>query len=69
MQALFEPHNIRPAYWKFLLKITDGKFGEVNRQKLDLFGTNASEIDATIKILSKKQDFLCQQVLAFELRE
>lgn len=43
--GLFEPHNIRPAYWRFLLKISNQNFGKVNHQILDAFGTHPSIID------------------------
>ncbi|XP_064629515.1 transmembrane protein 135-like isoform X1 [Lineus longissimus] len=41
--AVFEPHTLRPAYWKFLTKLTNGKFGEMNRRLLDVYGTEASK--------------------------
>ncbi|XP_077403488.1 transmembrane protein 135 [Vanacampus margaritifer] len=40
--AVMEMQNIRPAYWKFLLRLTKGRFGLMNRQLLDVFGTHAS---------------------------
>lgn len=45
LKALYEPHNIRPAYWRFLVKISDNKFAEVNRHLLDAFGVGSSTID------------------------
>ena len=47
--GLFEPHNLRPAYWKFLVKISNNKFALVDRFALDAFGTKASSIDRAIK--------------------
>ncbi|XP_077596026.1 transmembrane protein 135 [Stigmatopora nigra] len=41
--AVMEMQNIRPAYWKFLLRLTKGRFGLMNRQLLDVFGTQASK--------------------------
>ncbi len=43
--GLYEPHNIRPAYWKFLINISNNKFGAINREILDAFGTQASLIN------------------------
>lgn len=43
--AIFEPQSIRPAYWKFLLRITGNKFKTVNRRLLDIFQTKASLMD------------------------
>ncbi|XP_051902826.1 transmembrane protein 135 [Hippocampus zosterae] len=40
--AVMEMQNLRPAYWKFLLRLTKGRFGLMNRQLLDVFGTQAS---------------------------
>uniref|UniRef100_A0A8C6X4Y2 Transmembrane protein 135 n=1 Tax=Naja naja TaxID=35670 RepID=A0A8C6X4Y2_NAJNA len=34
--------NLRPSYWKFLLRLTKGRFGIMNRKVLDAFGTEAS---------------------------
>ncbi|XP_029642891.1 transmembrane protein 135-like [Octopus sinensis] len=42
--AIFEPHNLRPSYWKFLLRVTNNKLGEINRQILNAFQTKASEL-------------------------
>ncbi|PAA83112.1 hypothetical protein BOX15_Mlig028198g1 [Macrostomum lignano] len=33
--AVFEPHSLRPAYWQFLLRMTDGHFDDINRRILD----------------------------------
>jgi len=37
--GLYEPHNIRRAYWKFLVNVSDNKFSLVNRKIFDAFGT------------------------------
>lgn len=43
--AIFEPHNIRYAYWKFMVNISNSKLKQVDRFALDTFGTQASLID------------------------
>ncbi|XP_035241099.1 transmembrane protein 135-like isoform X2 [Anguilla anguilla] len=40
--AVMEVQNLRPSYWKFLLRLTKGRFAVMNRKALDAFGTNAS---------------------------
>ncbi|KAI4813817.1 hypothetical protein KUCAC02_003041 [Chaenocephalus aceratus] len=40
--AVMEVQNLRPTYWKFLLRLTKGRFGLMNRHLLDVFGTQAS---------------------------
>ncbi|XP_035298297.1 transmembrane protein 135 isoform X3 [Cricetulus griseus] len=40
--AVMEVQNLRPSYWKFLLRLTKGKFALMNRKALDVFGTGAS---------------------------
>ncbi|XP_076024850.1 transmembrane protein 135 [Genypterus blacodes] len=40
--AVMEVQNLRPSYWKFLLRLTKGRFALMNRQVLDAFGTQAS---------------------------
>ncbi|KAM3868616.1 transmembrane protein 135 [Diretmus argenteus] len=40
--AVMEMQNLRPSYWKFLLRLTQGRFALMNRQVLDVFGTQAS---------------------------
>ncbi|XP_044226875.1 transmembrane protein 135 [Thunnus albacares] len=40
--AVMEVQNLRPSYWKFLLRLTKGRFALMNRQVLDIFGTQAS---------------------------
>jgi len=44
-KAIFEPHNIRHSYWKFMVNISNNKFREVDRYALDSFGTEASLLD------------------------
>ncbi|KAM6907340.1 transmembrane protein 135 [Xenentodon cancila] len=40
--AVMEVQNLRPSYWKFLLRLTKGRFALMNRELLDVFGTQAS---------------------------
>uniref|UniRef100_A0A8D3AA07 Transmembrane protein 135 n=1 Tax=Scophthalmus maximus TaxID=52904 RepID=A0A8D3AA07_SCOMX len=40
--AVMEVQNLRPSYWKFLLRLTKGRFAVMNRHLLDVFGTQAS---------------------------
>ncbi|XP_062393296.1 transmembrane protein 135 [Sardina pilchardus] len=40
--AVMEVQNLRPSYWKFLLRLTKGRFAQMNRRALDTFGTGAS---------------------------
>ncbi|XP_023414303.2 transmembrane protein 135 isoform X1 [Loxodonta africana] len=41
--AVMEVQTLRPSYWKFLLRLTKGKFATMNRKVLDVFGTSASK--------------------------
>ncbi|KAK0132769.1 Transmembrane protein 135 [Merluccius polli] len=41
--AVMEVQNLRPSYWKFLLRLTQGRFALMNRKVLDAFGTQASK--------------------------
>ncbi|KAM8834722.1 transmembrane protein 135 [Synchiropus picturatus] len=41
--AVMEVQNLRPSYWKFLLRLTQGRFALMNRKVLDVFGTEASQ--------------------------
>lgn len=42
--SVFEPHTIRPAYWKFLLRLTGNYFALMNRKIIDVLGTQASKL-------------------------
>ncbi|KAL4232754.1 hypothetical protein ACF0H5_007442 [Mactra antiquata] len=42
--AVLEPHSLRPAYWKFLLRVTGNKFANMNRRLLDPFVPNCSKL-------------------------
>ncbi|XP_034034251.1 transmembrane protein 135 [Thalassophryne amazonica] len=54
--AVMEVHNLRPSYWKFLLRLTKGRFALMNRQLLDVFGTEASR---DFKVFVPKLDPCC----------
>ncbi|XP_030414833.1 transmembrane protein 135 isoform X1 [Gopherus evgoodei] len=41
--AVMEVQTLRPSYWKFLLRLTKGRFAVMNRRVLDVFGTEASK--------------------------
>ncbi|XP_071990171.1 transmembrane protein 135 [Engystomops pustulosus] len=41
--AVLEVQNLRPSYWKFLLRLTKGRFALMNRKALDAFGSEASK--------------------------
>ncbi|KAF6106715.1 transmembrane protein 135 [Phyllostomus discolor] len=41
--AVMEVQTLRPSYWKFLLRLTKGKFAVMNRKVLDVFDTGASK--------------------------
>ncbi|XP_030217539.1 transmembrane protein 135 isoform X2 [Gadus morhua] len=43
VEAVMEVQNLRPSYWKFLLRLTQGRFAMMNRKVLDVFGTQASK--------------------------
>ncbi|KAK3608392.1 hypothetical protein CHS0354_035389 [Potamilus streckersoni] len=42
--AVIEPHNLRPAYWNFLLRVTDNRFAEMNRVLLEPFIQGCSKM-------------------------
>ncbi|XP_057373857.1 transmembrane protein 135-like [Daphnia carinata] len=42
--AVMEPHNLKPAYWKFLMRITGRKISELNRKTLDIMGLQSSKM-------------------------
>ncbi|CAJ0959072.1 unnamed protein product [Ranitomeya imitator] len=43
VEAVLEVQNLRPSYWKFLLRLTKGRFAFMNRKALDAFGSEASK--------------------------
>ncbi|KAG2456322.1 TM135 protein, partial [Polypterus senegalus] len=43
VEAVMEVQNLRPSYWKFLQRLTKGRFALMNRKALDAFGTKASQ--------------------------
>jgi len=42
--SVLEPHNLKPSYWKFLMRITDKKISYMNRFLLDVMGTHSSKL-------------------------
>lgn len=47
--AALEPHNLKPGFWKLLLKLTDSKFNLMNRHLMDAFGANSSKLLSNIR--------------------
>lgn len=42
--SVLEPHNLKPAYWKFLMRITGNRIAQMNRKMLDVMGTGSSTL-------------------------
>lgn len=42
--AVFEPHNIRPGYWKFMISLSGNCFPLMFRILLDKYGTHATKL-------------------------
>ena len=42
MQAVFEAHNMRHSYWRFLVGVTNGRIGQLNWEEVDRFDTHSS---------------------------
>ncbi|XP_046440103.1 transmembrane protein 135-like [Daphnia pulex] len=42
--AVMEPHNLKPSYWKFLMKITGSRISQLNRKSLDCLGLQSSKM-------------------------
>ncbi|CAL1277515.1 unnamed protein product [Larinioides sclopetarius] len=42
--AVLEAHNLKPAYFKFLTRVTDNRLFTVNHHVLDMFGTQSSKL-------------------------
>ncbi|XP_033635613.1 transmembrane protein 135-like [Asterias rubens] len=42
--GVYEPHNIRPAYWSFLLNLTGSYYGKMNRMLIAHLGTGATKL-------------------------
>uniref|UniRef100_A0A3Q2PSQ0 Transmembrane protein 135 n=1 Tax=Fundulus heteroclitus TaxID=8078 RepID=A0A3Q2PSQ0_FUNHE len=59
--AVMEVQNLRPSYWKFLLRLTKGRFALMNRELLDVFGTEASR---NFKGFVPRLDPLCTTTLS-----
>lgn len=43
--SVLEPHNLKPAYWRFLNRITHQRIAEMNRVLLDGFGLQSSKLN------------------------
>ncbi|CAF1311827.1 unnamed protein product [Adineta steineri] len=52
--AIIEPQAMRPAYYKFLERLTGGHFSEVNRPMMDCFGVCSSKLFPSYKLPSLK---------------
>jgi len=48
--AVFEPQAIRPAYYKFLDRLTGGHLVELNRPMMDCFGACSSKLYPNYKL-------------------
>lgn len=42
--AIFEPKNLRSSYWKFLQSLSGYRVSHINRDVIDVFGLNTSEV-------------------------
>ncbi|KAL5009518.1 hypothetical protein ScPMuIL_011823 [Solemya velum] len=42
--AMMEPHNLRPAYWSFLNRVTGSRIGTVNRRLLEKLSPSAAKM-------------------------
>eukprot|EP00112_Aurelia_sp_Birch-Aquarium-sp1_P003842 Seg1433.3 transcript_id=Seg1433.3/GoldUCD/mRNA.D3Y31 product="Transmembrane protein 135" protein_id=Seg1433.3/GoldUCD/D3Y31 len=40
--AILEPHSLNPTYWNFLQNLTNQRFKQMNRKRLDAFGLQSS---------------------------
>lgn len=48
--AVVEPQAVRPAYYRFLSRLTGGHISEVNRPMMDCFGACSSKLFPTYKL-------------------
>jgi len=48
--AVVEPQAMRPAYYKFLERLTGGYFSQVNRPLMDSFGVGSSKLFPNYKL-------------------
>ncbi|EEC00675.1 hypothetical protein IscW_ISCW001018 [Ixodes scapularis] len=44
VEAVFEPHNLRPTYWAFLNRLSSRRFSLLNRHVYDMFGVHSSKL-------------------------
>uniref|UniRef100_A0A8C5DCF6 Transmembrane protein 135 n=1 Tax=Gouania willdenowi TaxID=441366 RepID=A0A8C5DCF6_GOUWI len=62
--AVMEVQNLRPSYWKFLLRLTKGRFALMNRHLLDVFGTQASrDFKGFVPKLDPRYISVCSQAM------
>ncbi|XP_071439079.1 transmembrane protein 135-like [Hetaerina americana] len=47
--AVLEPHNLRPSYWKFLVRLSGGRFQDINRDCLVTYGTSNAKLYKSLK--------------------
>lgn len=48
--AVIEPQAMRPAYYKFLERLTGGLFSDVNRPMMECFGVCSSKLFPNYKL-------------------
>jgi hypothetical protein len=48
--AVIEPQAMRPAYYRFLERLTGGHFSQVNRPMMDCFGVASSKLFPNYKV-------------------
>lgn len=48
--AVLEPQAMRPAYYRFLSRLTGGHVSEVNRPMMDCFGACSSKLFPNYKL-------------------
>ena len=50
--AIVEPQAMRPAYYKFLVRLTGRHFAEVNRPLMECFGVHSAKLFPNYKLPS-----------------
>ncbi|KAK2143273.1 hypothetical protein LSH36_858g00023 [Paralvinella palmiformis] len=68
-EAVFEPHTIRPAYWKFLLGLTNNKFATMNRKLLDVYGTKSSTLYPDYWPKYDSRNVVCSEVMYYRKKK
>ncbi|KAB0392528.1 hypothetical protein E2I00_003863 [Balaenoptera physalus] len=71
--AVMEVQTLRPSYWKFLLRLTKGRFAVMNQKVLDVFGTGASkhfqDFITRVNYVEHKEGGLSLNVSAISMRD